>query len=252
MREPRLRTVNKATPPFEVNKFPAKFLDILARNIVYMLATKQSMSLEGNEWEQIFAECVGATWTPSNVGLDDVALGNCCWGAKTVFGQTNIEKQSKVRLISGRNSPTYSYGIDQITSADPCEIGKLVLGIWNERVSAVREHFKFVRTVVLVKSKDYQDFLVFEFDTVRYDPELYYFAWNHRGNLEGYEKATDEHRFTWQPSGSQFTIIEKIPERRLHIKIKKPAPLDKEEVLKTLKFDKSWYSIVSEKLKDAE
>lgn len=252
MREPRLRTVNKAVPPFEVNRFPAKFLDILARNIVYMLATKQSMSLEGNEWEQIFAECVGAKWTPSNVGLDDVVLGNCCWGAKTVFAQKNIEKQSKVRLISGRNSPTYSYGIDQITSADPCEIGKLVLEIWNERVSAVREHYKFVRTVVLVKSKDYQDFLVFEFDTVRYDPELYYFAWNQRGNLEGYEKATDEHRFTWQPSGSQFTIIEKIPERRLHIQIKKPAPLDKAEVLKTLKFDKSWYSIVSEKLKDVE
>lgn len=47
-------------------------METLAQNIVYMMATKQSMSLEGNEWEQIFAECVGAEWKPSNVGLDDV------------------------------------------------------------------------------------------------------------------------------------------------------------------------------------
>ena len=99
MAEPRLRTVNKAVAPFAVNKFPVSFVETLAQNIVYMMATKQSMSLEGNEWEQIFAECVGAEWKPSNVGLDDVVLDNCCWGAKTVFGQTDIEHQDKVRLI---------------------------------------------------------------------------------------------------------------------------------------------------------
>lgn len=246
MAEPRLRTVNKATAPFALNKFPPKFVDTLAREIVYMMATKQSMSLEGNEWEQIFAQCVGADWKPSNVGLDDVVLDNCCWGAKTVFGNKNLEKQSRVRLICGRNSPTYSYGVDKITSEDPNEIGKLVLEIWNERVSAVRQVFKFVRTVVLVKAKDYHDYLVFEFDTVRYDPELHYFKWNKDNNLEGYEKATDKHRFTWQPSGSQFTIIEDIPEQRLHISVKEPERLDKETVLKALEFDSTWYSIVSD------
>ena len=241
MREPRLRTVNKAVAPFDLNKFPSKFIDTLAKEIVYMQATKSSMSLEGNEWEQIFAECVGAEWKPSNVGLD-----NCCWGAKTVFGATNIEKQQTVRLISGRNSPTYSYGVDSITSEDPNEIGKLVLDIWNERVSAVRQIYKFVRTVVLVKSKDYKDFLVFEFDTIRYDPELYYFEWNPRMNLEGYEKSTGKHKFTWQPSGSQFTIIEDIPEKRLHISIRKPEKVDKETILKAVNFDDSWYQIVSD------
>ena len=246
MREPRLRTVNKAVAPFDLNKFPSKFIDTLAKEIVYMQATKSSMSLEGNEWEQIFAECVGAEWKPSNVGLDDVVLDNCCWGAKTVFGATNIEKQQIVRLISGRNSPTYSYGVDSITSEDPNEIGKFVLDIWNERVSAVRQIYKFVRTVVLVKSKDYKDFLVFEFDTIRYDPELYYFEWNPRMNLEGYEKSTGKHKFTWQPSGSQFTIIEDIPEKRLHISIRKPEKVDKETILKAVNFDDSWYQIVSD------
>lgn len=246
MREPRLRTVNKAVAPFDLNKFLSKFIDTLAKEIVYMQATKSSMSLEGNEWEQIFAECVRAEWKPSNVGLDDVVLDNCCWGAKTVFGATNIEKQKTVRLISGRNSPTYSYGVDSITSEDPNEIGKLVLDIWNERVSAVRQIYKFVRTVVLVKSKDYKDFLVFEFDTIRYDPELYYFEWNPRMNLEGYEKSTGKHKFTWQPSGSQFTIIEDIPDKRLHISIRKPEKVDKETILKAVNFDDSWYQIVSD------
>lgn len=245
MPDPKLRTVSKVSAPYETNQFPPKFIDTFAKNIVYLMATKQTMSLEGNEWEQIFAECIGADWKPSNVGLDDVVLGNCCWGAKTLFVTGDIERQEKVRLISGRNSLTFSYGVDKVTSEAPGSIGKLVLEIWNERVSAVRQVYKFVRTVVLVKSKDYQDYLLFEFDTIRYDAELYYFKWNSRGNLEGYEKSTDEHKFTWQPSGSQFTIIEKIPEARLHISIRKPQPLAKEEVLKTLHFDNSWYRVVS-------
>lgn len=171
---PRLRTVNKAVAPYNINKFPPAFIDTFAREVVYMMATKQAMSLEGNEWEQIFSKCIGAQWKPSNVGLDDVVLDNCCWGAKTVFGSSNVAYQKSVRLISGRNSPTYSYGIDRLISEDPNNIGKLVLEIWNERVSAVRQIYKFVRTVVLVKSKDYSEYLIFEFDTVRYDPELYY------------------------------------------------------------------------------
>ena len=91
----------------------------------------------------------------------------------------------------------------------------------------------------------YDNHLVFEFDTVRYDPELYRFEWNSRGNLEGYEKSSGQHKFTWQPSGSQFTIIENVPEERLHIEIKSPEPLDKEEVLEAVHFDDSWYRIVS-------
>ena len=182
MSGPRLRTVNKAIAPFDCNKFPSEFVDTLAREIVYMMATKHHMSLEGNEWEQIFANCVGADWKPSNVGLDDVVLNNCCWGAKTVFGTNNIANQQTVRLIAGRNSPAYSYGVDKIISEDPNEIGKMVLEIWNERVSAVRQVYKFVRTVVLVKAKDFSEYLVFEFDTIRYDPELYYFVWNKNNN----------------------------------------------------------------------
>lgn len=241
---PKLRTVNKATAPYKINKFPVKFIDTFAREMVYMMATKHSMSIEGNEWEQVFANCIGAEWKPSNVGLDDVVLDNCCWGAKTVFGGSNIGSQKAVRLVSGRNSPTFSFGVDKITSENPDVIGKMVLDIWNERVSGVRQIFKFVRTVVLVKAKDYSEYLIFEIDTLRYDPELFEFNWNKNNNLEGYEKSSKEHKFTWQPSGSQFTIIEKIPDAKVHIRVQKPETIDKEKLLNTISFDKSWYSVL--------
>ena len=204
------------------------------------------MSLEGSEWEQIFANCIGANWRPSNVGLDDVVLDNCCWGAKTVYSNTKIlNSQQVVRLICGRNSPIYSFGEEEITTnADPNHIGKMVLDIWNERVSGVRQIFKFVRTVVLVKSKDFSDFLIFETDTIRYDPELYYFVWNRIGNLEGYLKSDHIHKFTWQPHGSQFTIIEQIPENRLHVQIKKPITVDKSVILKSVGYSKDWIHIL--------
>lgn len=240
MAEPRLRTVNKAVPPYPINQFPSAFIERFAEDIVYMLATKSTMSLEGNEWEQVFANCIGAEWRPSNVGLDDVVLDNCCWSAKTVKSGSNIGEQKTVRLISGRNSPTYSFGVDRITEAEPNEIGKMVLDIWNERVSGIRQYFKFARTVVLVKGPNYDEYLIFEIETIRYDADQFVFEWNDRGNLEGYTKEDHIHKFTWQPHGSQFTIIEEIPEERYHLKIKIPAKLDKASVLKTLAFDKSW------------
>lgn len=241
MVEPRLRTVNKATPPYPLNKFPNEFLYRFAEDVVYMLATKAAMSLEGDEWEQIFAHCVGAQWKPSNVGLDDVQLDNCCWSAKTVkSGTSNLAEQQTVRLISGRNSPTYSFGVDKITEADPNEIGKMVLEIWNERVSGIRQYFKFARTVVLVKGPSHAEFLIFETETIRYDWDQYIFEWNKRGNLEGYTKNDHAHKFTWQPHGSQFTIVEEIPRDRLHLRLRVPEKLDKAGVLRTLGFDKSW------------
>lgn len=240
MAEPKLRTVNKAVPPYQINKFPSSFIEKFAEDIVYMLATKDTMSLEGNEWEQIFANCIGAEWRPSNVGLDDVVLDNCCWSAKTVKAGGNIRTQKTVRLISGRNSPTYSFGVDRITEAEPNEIGKMVLDIWNERVSGIRQYFKFARTVVLVKGLDYSEYLIFETETVRYDSDQYVFEWNARGNLEGFTKEGHNHKFTWQPHGSQFTIIEEIPSERYHLKIRIPEKLDKASILNALHFDKSW------------
>ncbi len=246
-KRPRLRTVEKSLPPFSLNQFPKDFPYILGKELVYLLASKGKPILEGSEFEAIFATCIGAEWKPSNVGLDDIILGNTAWGAKTVKA-TNPSTQKKVRLISGRNSPIYSFGETIDTHHDPNAVGQSVLEIWNERVSAVREKFQNLRTVVLVKSNDLTEVVIFEFDTIRYDPELFVWEWNKNGNLRGVEKSTAEHRFTWQPHGSQFTIVEEIPENSLLIKIKEPEMLNKEDILEALGFDKSWISVTKREL----
>ena len=240
---PKLRTVDKSLPLFPLNDFPKDFPFTLGKEIVYLLASKGKAVLEGEEWESIFATCIGAIWKPSNVGLDDVILGNTAWGAKTVKA-TNPSSTKKVRLISGRNSPVYSFGETIDVHADPNSVGISVLEIWNERVSAAREKFQNLRTVVLVKSNDLSEVVVFEFDTIRYDPELFTWEWNKNGNLLGIEKSTNEHRFTWQPHGSQFTIIEDVPEKSLIINIKQPEILNKEEILEALGFNNSWISVI--------
>lgn len=243
-KSPRLRTVNKSLPPYPLNDFGSEFPYILGREIVYLLASKGKGVLEGSEWEEIFAHCIGADWKPSNVGLDDVVLGNTAWGAKTVKSSVkDFRTLNKVRLISGRNSPIYSYGGTIDTSADPNLIGGQVLEIWNERVTSIREKYKNLRTVVLVKSNDLSQVAVFEFDTIRYDPELFKFSWNKNGNLEGCIKGTDDKQFVWQPHGSQFTIIEKVPKSSLILKLKQPEALDKNKILDAIGFDKSWVTV---------
>ena len=243
-KSPRLRTVNKSVSAYPLNHFNSDFPYILGQEIVYLLASKGRADLQGNEWEQIFALCIGADWKPSNVGLDDVVLGNTAWGAKTVkSGIKNFKELKQVRLISGRNSPVYSYGGTIDTSADPNEIGEQVLEIWNERVSAIREKYKHLRTVVLVKSDDLSQVAVFEFDTIRYDSELFDFEWNKRGNLEGFVKGTRNKQFVWQPHGSQFTIIEKVPKETLILRIRQPETLDKTKILEAIGSDKSWVTI---------
>ena len=241
---PKLRTVVKSVAAFPLNDFNKDFPFLLGKEIVYLLASKGKGDLQGSEWEEIFVKCIGAVWKPSNVGLDDVVLGNTAWGAKSVkSGVRDFRELKKVRLISGRNSTVYSYGGSIDVSMDPNVIGGQVLEIWNERVSSIREKYSNLRTVVLVKSDDLTQIAVFEFETIRYDPEIFEFEWNKNGNLEGYRKGTQDKKFVWQPHGSQFTIIEEVPEKSLVIKLKKPEPLDRDNVLKVIGFDESWITV---------
>ncbi|UML81102.1 hypothetical protein [Leptospira kirschneri] len=146
-------------------------------------------------------------------------------------------------MISGRNSPAYSFGESKIKEVEPNKLGEQILDIWNERVSSVREKFKHVRTVVLIKSNSLEEVVVFEYETLRYDPDLFSWKWNNNENLEGHLKSNEKHKFTWQPHGSQFTIVEEVPDDSLIINIKNPPKLDKETVLKGINFDKSWVKV---------
>lgn len=181
-KSPKLKTVKKVTPPYPLNDFPPGFGICLGRELIYLLATKSQPSLEGKEWEEIFASCIEGEWSPSNVGLDDVKKGTCAWGAKTVKLPSPATAK-RVRLISGRNSIVYSFGETQVSEVDPDHIGPMVLDIWNARVSSIREKFSILRTVILIKSNDLREVCVFEFETIRYDPELFYWKWNKNNNL---------------------------------------------------------------------
>jgi hypothetical protein len=97
---------------------------------------------------------------------------------------------------------------------------------------------------VLVKSDDLLELAAFEFETVIYPSDQYWWQWNERNNLEGFSKSNNNHLFTWQPHGSQFTIIEDVPPNRLAIKIQKPPQLERNDVLKSINFDDSWVQVL--------
>jgi len=241
--QPRLRGVEKYHPLYRLNQFPHGFAMALGKELVYLLATRNSPRLEGSDWEEIFARCIGAKWCPSNVGLDDVVLEQMAWGAKTIKNKTPFDVKL-VRLISGRNSPAYSYKVNDVKELPNDELGGKILSIWNGRVAEVRKKFSTVRTVVLIKGNDLSEISAFETETVMYDAPEYFWQWNDRQNLEGYEKATKIHRFSWQPHGSQFTVIEDVPEKRLKLRIKRPPLVRQDAVLKSVAFDESWIEIV--------
>lgn len=243
IKSPKLRGVDKYNPDYPLGMFPAGFAMELGKELIYLLATRNPPTLEGSDWEQIFARCVGAQWSPSNVGLDDVQLHQMAWSAKTVKNK-NPFKVKHIRLISGRNSPDYSFDIENVHTEDPDKLGEMILGIWNARITDVRKKFATTRTVVLIKGDDLSTVSVFEEESLKFLPEEYEWEWNQKGNLEGYIKGSDVKKFTWQPHGSQFTITTNVPENRLKLRIRRPPLLDRDEVLTQLKFDPSWIEIV--------
>lgn len=240
---PKLRTVNKSIPAFELNKFTSDFPYKVGEQLVYILATRGEVDIEGKEWEQIFANSIGATWKPSNVGLDDIVFGNTAWGAKSVLA-IKPASTNKIRLISGRNDLINSYDFNVQPGYQPDIHGELVLGIYNERVAKIYEQYKHLRTVVLIRKKDLSECVVYEVPTIRHLPELYYWEWIGK-NLHGYSKtdSSKEKKFTWQSGGQQFTIFEKVPDDKIIIKIRKPELVPYEWVLSNVGYDKSWITV---------
>jgi len=245
--EPKVRAVSKYPPPWPLNEFPATFAHNVGKEIIARLAVDHTGAIEGETWEQMFAVALGANWKPSNVGLDDVVLGDCAWGAKTVKSGKPFAAED-VRLISGRNDPRYSYGR---RPKKPKLLGNMVLGIWNKRVAELKKNYRHARSIVLIKpnqiKNEWLDFVIFEFDVVPFDQKNYEWSWNDNKNLEGQSRATKEHCFTWQPHGAQFTVIHKIPGSCLKLQVKKPPSVETEVVLNAVKFDDSWVRVLPPK-----
>lgn len=238
---PRLRSVS-VKEPYKIGAFPKDFVHIVAGEISARLAVGIT-DIEGKVWEQIFAKAIGAEWKPSNVGLDDIIVPSlsAAWGAKTVKNHRPFSVAT-VRLISGRNSPIYSYQVSDILSHTPAELGSMVIGIWNERVAELYKKYKTLRTVVLIKGENLNQICIFEFPTIRYNPDEYTWEWNKNKNLIGLGNNGDL-KFTWQPHGSQFTISESLPENALNIEIDTPMNVS-DKILTTIGFNAHHYRVI--------
>jgi hypothetical protein len=245
MSEPRIKKrTRRKEPPYALNEFSDDALRSIARSLVakFIISSRDSIDLSGEEWEQVFAKAIGAKWHRTNTGLDDVVLDDCAWAAKTVkCGRPRSKKT--VRLISGRNSPYFSYDIDNVTKVPPDELGHKVLEIWNSRVRDAQASNREIRTVVLIRAPDLLEAVLFEIPTQEYDARQYRWEWNERKNLVG--KEGNVKRFTWQPHGSQFTIHVTVPERRYLIKLTLPdddVSLSRDDLLDLVGCNDSWYT----------
>lgn len=243
MKHPKLRDSKKLQTyePYPVNEIPDDLIVKLGGSIIYLLYIGRK-DISGSDWGDAFAEAIGGSHLDSPVGIADVVLDKMAWSMKTVKNDNPFNTKT-VRLISGRCSPDYSYGITD-PHKDIQETGRAVLGIWNERVNLARDNYNPVRTSVLVRSKDLLSFVLFEEENHRYRTSDYVWEVNNNGNLIGRQIETGEVCFTWQPHGSQFTIHTHVPENAAKFTIRRPPILAKEDILRVINFDKDWIEII--------
>jgi len=176
------------------------------------------------------------------LGLADVVFKKQAWSVKSVKS-AKPHSCKKIRIISGRNSPDYSYGISA-PRKNPEETGKAIINIWNERVNIALDKYDYIRTVMLIRNMKTLEFTLFETETNKFVPGEYEWKINKKNNLEGINKVNKEHKFTWQPSGGQFTIIYSyIPASAVRFRIKKPLLLDFEKIIEKIGFQKNWVTI---------
>lgn len=243
MKHPRLRDGRKlqTSEPYPINQLPDDLLVKIGGYLVHLLYIGRK-DITGSDWGDAFADSIGGTHLDSPVGIADVVLGKMAWSMKTVKNSDPFAVK-QVRLISGRCSPDYSYGI-----TDPHEdiqrTGTAVLGIWNERINIAQDYYTPLRTSVLVRSNDLLSYCIYEEENHRYATNEYTWEVNKNGNLIGKEIATGETCFTWQPHGSQFTIHSHVPPTAVKFRLRQPPKLSKDEILRNINFDSSWVDII--------
>ncbi|MCY4465069.1 MAG: hypothetical protein OXE46_06000 [Chloroflexi bacterium] len=199
--------------------------------------------ISGDDFATIFANSIDGEHRSSPIGVADVEWNGCAWSAKTIKDKSPFAK-SKVRLISGRNSPDYSMGIDD-PHADINETGKAVLSIWNSRLDEALDEHDDLRIIVLVRNIDTREFLLFEEEAQRFVPGEYAWSYNKRRNLQGLHKQSGKHIFTWQFHGSQFTIFRDVPSSSRRFRIVPDVPtLSEAGILEAMKFTTDWIGIL--------
>lgn len=243
MKTPRLRDARHTggNEPYPRNAPTREVVVAMGKHIAYCKATRGNV-FTGDDWAEAFAYAVGGHSLSSPLGIAGVPLDGIAWSLKTIKNKLPFEA-TVARLIVGRCSPDYSYGIYD-PHKDVAQTGKAVLGIWNERVNIAEARFRPLRMAILVRSEDLTQFTFFEGNTLRYSPAQFVWEWNVRGNLEARDVATGKHVFTWQPHGAQLTLHQAIPPYATRFTLRCPGVLDRGSILRQIGFDESWVGIV--------
>ena len=226
---------------YPLGEVPNDVLVEIAKQFVHRIAIGHA-DITGDDFGTIFANAIDGMHRESPLGIADVPKENCAWSVKTIKSKKPFNEK-RARLISGRNSPDYSMGI-----SDPREnataTGRAVLSIWNARVNEALDEFDDLRVIVCVRNFATRQFMIFEEEATRFSHADYRWEFNKRGNLEGYDIAHGGHVFTWQPHGSQFTIIRKVPAHARRFSINQSIPLiQMEHILNLTRFDVTWVTI---------
>ena len=225
---------------YPLNQFPEAVIQEIGKGLVYHIATSPA-DITGDAFCRIFADAIKGEALGTPLGVVDARWGEVCgWSVKTVK-QKNPYDVKQVRLITGRNAPNYSAGINN-PLADIEKTGNVVLEIYNTRIHEAREKYGDLRFLVFIRGLEKLEFVIFERSFEPLVINNYTWSENPNGNLEAYQKG--EHFFTWQPHGSQLTIKEDVPESATRFRIKQqPHQLTKESVLELAGFDSQWIEI---------
>ena len=241
---PKLRDKQRShNAPYPIGEIPDSVMYAVGKQLVHRHAIGMA-DITGDDFAGIFAAAIDGEHRDKPLGIADVIWNSCAWSVKTVKHKTPFRAQV-IRLISGRNSPVFSAGI-----SDPLEdvkaTGRAVLEIWNERVAIAGDQFDDLRMIVLVRNPDRKEYALFDTNIVRYTPIDYAWTLNSRGNLEGLNRTTGKHVFTWQPHGSQFTIIKQIPSSALMFRVVKSPPiLEVHQVMNLIEYKDDWIQKVN-------
>ena len=232
--------------------WPAGLIHRIASRLVYARALGRT-DITGDDFGDYLAHGARGMRRSSPLGVVDVVRNGCGWTARTVKANRPHDAGT-VRLISGRNSPDHSPGISD-PRKDVSATGRAVLSIWNQRVNESLDEHDELRLMVLVRHMEAQRFLLFEDEISRFPADNYRWQVNDRGTLQGVETATGRHCFTWQPHGSQFTVIRQphgsqftvirqVPGAAVRFTINRAVPqVSPEHVMRLVRYNSDWIEI---------
>lgn len=244
MKRPKLRDSNSASrssEPYQLNAIPHAVIKRMAAYFIYLIATGRS-DISGNDWGDAFAYAINGQHLSSPLGIADVVLQNMAWSLKTIRCCNPYDVNS-LRIISGRCSPDFSYGIRD-PHKDVQATGNAIISIWNERINIAQEQYTPLRSCILLRNYTLDIFLIFEREIHHYPPNEYVWEENKNGNLVAKRLLDGITAFTWQPHGAQFTIQTPIPPSVIKFSLQKPRIINIEQVLDAVAYSDQWVRIL--------